>query len=71
MILYGDPVPSAGALYPLELFVIAKNVKGLENGKYHYLPPDHALDLIEHGCFSENLASACLHQGSSMMLRFR
>lgn len=56
-------VPSAGAIYPLELFVVAKNVKGLENGKYHYLPADHALDLIEHGCFSESLAGACLHQG--------
>ncbi|MFN2628087.1 MAG: SagB family peptide dehydrogenase [Gaiellaceae bacterium] len=39
--------PSAGALYPLELFVSAQRVDGLHRGLYHYDPLDHALERLE------------------------
>lgn len=54
--------PSAGAIYPLELFILSKNVTGLDEGIYHYLPFEHALELIDIGDHSKILAEACFHQ---------
>lgn len=38
--------PSAGALYPLELYVVVGRVEGLEAGTYHYDPKRHRLEKI-------------------------
>ncbi len=37
--------PSAGALYPLEIYVLVNRVKGLEKGVYKYLPRGHGIEL--------------------------
>jgi SagB-type dehydrogenase family enzyme len=42
-------VASGGALYPLEVYVIALNISGLERGIYHYDIEDHCLDVVSRG----------------------
>jgi SagB-type dehydrogenase family enzyme len=55
-------VPSAGALYPVETYIVANNVEGVEKGLYHYNIQDHALEELETGSIGEKLARAALGQ---------
>ena len=54
--------PSAGALYPLELYVIAGDITDLDTGLYHYLPEDHRLKQITDENLRHSLADAALGQ---------
>ena len=54
--------PSAGALYPLEIYLVVRKVKGIESGVYQYHPTNHALNLILKGDRQNSLAKACLAQ---------
>jgi SagB-type dehydrogenase family enzyme len=54
--------PSAGALYPAEMYVGARNVAGLEPGIYHYEVGDHALALLRPGDPTETLWEVCCRQ---------
>lgn len=44
--IHHRPVPSAGALFPLELYVVTHNVAGLPDGAYHYAAWEHKLECI-------------------------
>jgi SagB-type dehydrogenase family enzyme len=41
--------PSAGALYPIEIYAVVHDVSGLEPGIYHYAVADHALERLRVG----------------------
>lgn len=55
-------VPSAGALYPIETYVVVSNVDGLKQGVYHYNIVLHVLEELRLGGFGESLAHAALEQ---------
>ncbi len=57
-------VPSAGALYPLEIFVLAGKVDGLPPGVYRYEPKDQDLTRISEGDRRTDLCAAALNQAS-------
>ena len=40
---------SAGALYPTEVYVAAHDVKGVDNGLYHFAIQNHSLDPLRKG----------------------
>ncbi|MFX1448942.1 MAG: SagB/ThcOx family dehydrogenase [Promethearchaeota archaeon] len=55
-------VPSAGGLYPIEIYPVINNVNDLERGLYHYNIQDHSLDLLKKGDFRSEVAEGCLNQ---------
>ena len=54
--------PSAGACYPIETYVVANRVEGLEPGLYHYDVTEATLDVLRRGDLSGAIAAACLGQ---------
>ena len=54
--------PSAGALYPLEIYLVAGNVNDLPVGLWHYLPDDHRLERLADTDIRTPLAHAALDQ---------
>lgn len=54
--------PSAGALYPLEIHVIAGKGSGLEPGTYRYIPEEHTLIQEIAGDVREKLSKAAFSQ---------
>jgi SagB-type dehydrogenase family enzyme len=59
---YRRTAPSAGALYPLELYLVVGNVEALPAGIYQYRPAEHALSRIVAGDKRDGLARAALRQ---------
>ena len=48
---------SAGALYPIELYVVCGDLPGIEAGVYHYAPDGNVLTRLRSGDFRRNLAA--------------
>lgn len=62
--LVGRTAPSAGATYPMELYLVAGKVNGLATGLYHYGFAGHYLALRKTGDLRAQLADAALGQSS-------
>ncbi len=54
--------PSAGALYPVETYLVVNNVESIEPGVYHYAIQSHELEQLKQGDFREAFARAALDQ---------
>jgi len=54
--------PSAGALYPIETYVLSNRVENLEPGLYHYDPSEASLQLLKQGDYGRLVARSALDQ---------
>lgn len=59
---YARPVPSAGALYPLEIYCASQAVETLPDGLYHYAGLDHLLEPVKDGPVMKGLDELLLSQ---------
>jgi len=55
-------VPSARALYPLEIYVIIGNVEGILPGVYHYISEEHKIVMVAEGDIRQEVGEAALGQ---------
>jgi SagB-type dehydrogenase family enzyme len=56
--IYFRAAACTGALYEIELYVVAGDLPGLDGGVYHFNPADVSLRLLRKGNFRGNLAQA-------------
>jgi len=54
--------PSAGALYPIETYLVVNNVDSLPQGVYHYAIRAHHLEELGKGDLGHSVANAALEQ---------
>lgn len=58
----GRAVPSGGARYPLELYVVCNHVAGIARGIHHYNARLHTLEPVRVPCTLEELVPDLMHQ---------
>jgi len=63
-------VPSAGGLYPIEVYLVINNIGDLERGLYHYDVQEHSLNLLKKGDFRNKVAEGCLDQNIAFTSAF-
>ncbi len=54
--------PSGGSMHPVEAYVLARNVKGLAAGFYHYSAADHRLEFLKNGATSRDITRLLANQ---------
>ena len=55
-------VPSAGGLFPIEIYPVINSVMNLQEGVYHYNIQNHSIELLKEGDFRRKVAEGCLDQ---------
>ena len=55
---YMRAAPATGALYPIELYIVCRDIPGLNAGIYHFCPGDFTLTEIRSGDYRADLAAA-------------
>jgi SagB-type dehydrogenase family enzyme len=58
----GRPVPSAGGLYPLELYVVCNRVQGVVPGIHHFNAREHTLEPMSPSCTIAEIIPELMHQ---------
>ncbi|MBI4980232.1 SagB/ThcOx family dehydrogenase [Candidatus Woesearchaeota archaeon] len=58
--------PSAGARYPIELYIFSAEIDGLDNGAYHYNVKQNTLELLISGAVDENINTILKTQHEDM-----
>ncbi len=56
--------PSAGALYPVEIYLVSEKVNDLPQGIYHYDPDGHTLEALKSGSMIKKVSNAALGQSA-------
>jgi len=65
--------PSAGALYPMDVYVVVGDVEDITPGVYRYFPGRHALEHTKDGDHRQDLSRAalgqsCVHNGAVVLI---
>jgi len=55
--------PSGGVCHPIEVYVVAREVKGLGPGLYHYAADRHALERLRRGVSEQRIRAYVPHSG--------
>lgn len=56
------PAPSAGALYPIETYIVVNNVADVPKGIYHYAIRPHAIEELRNGDAGRDIMLATMGQ---------
>jgi SagB-type dehydrogenase family enzyme len=59
---YMRAAPSAGGLYPAEIYIVTRDLPFLNDGIYHYQSKEHHLVPLYEGAFWDKISSYFLHQ---------
>ena len=62
MTAYARSTPSAGGLYPLELYIVCQSIESLPDGIYHYDARSHELERRRLGMFHGTLSDLTIGQ---------